>query len=119
MSNRTKTIEKNLDVILPQEYKIFVDNIGIISDEGDEVFGYIENIDIEKIPCVIGATKLYKKDYKNISSKEIVISFDEYKNLPIVLNTESGHVYNVDFDEKTQVNSSFKKWLNEKIGESK
>ena len=119
MSNRTKIIEKNLNVILPEDYKKFIDNIGIISNERGEVFGYIENIDINKIPCVIGATKLYKEDYKNISTKEIVISFDDFKNSPIILDTKNGSIYNVDFNKKTQISLNFIKWLNKKIEESK
>lgn len=118
MSSRTKVIENNLNVNLPQSYKKFIDDIGIISDERGEIFGYIENIDIEKIPCVIGATKLYKEDYKNISNKDIVINFDDFKNIPIVLNTENEIIYDVDFNKKTQISPSFTEWLNEKIGNS-
>jgi len=119
MSHRTKIIEDNLNVNLPQDYKNFIDDVGIISDERGEIFGYIENIDIEKIPCVIGSTKLYKEDYKNISNKEIVINFDDFKNAPIILNTESGIVYDVDFNQKTQISSNFAEWLNQKTSESK
>lgn len=118
MSSRTKIIEENLNVNLPQDYKKFIDDIGIISDERGEIFGYIENINIEKIPCVIGATKLYKEDYKKISNKDIVIHFDDFKNMPIALNTEDESIYNVDFDKKTRISSNFTEWLNEKIGDS-
>ena len=119
MSSRTKIVEDNLNVTLPQDYTNFIDKIGIISDERGEVFGYIENIDIEKIPCVIGATKLYKKDYKNILDKEIVVSFNDFKNAPIVLNTDSGSIYAIDFDIKTLISSNFLEWLNKTIGELK
>lgn len=119
MSLRTKIIEEKLNVHLPQDYKEFIDDIGIISDERGEIFGYIENIDIEKIPCVIGATKLYKENYKNISKQEIVINFDDLKNTPIVLDTENGSIYSVDFNQKTQTSSNFAIWLNKKIGDYK
>ena len=119
MSNRTKIIEENLNVILPRSYKNFIDDTGIITNDNGEVFGYIEGMDIDKIPCVIGATKLYKKDYKNISENEIIISFDDFENLPIVLNTKDGSVYNVDFDKKTQINSNFTEWLNQRLRELK
>ena len=115
MSTRIKIIEENLNVTLPKAYKEFIDNIGIISDERGEVFGYIENIDINKIPCVIGATKLYKKEYQNVSAKDIVISFDDFKNVPIILDTVEGSVYSVDFNNKTQISSNFTEWLNKKI----
>jgi len=119
MSNRTKIIEENLNVVLPQDYKNFIDDIGIISDENGEVFGYIEGMDIDKIPSVIGATKLYKEDYKTISDKEIVIGFDDFINSPIILNTEDGSIYNFNYDKKTLINSNFTEWLNKKIGELK
>jgi len=85
MSNRIKLLEDNLNVILPQAYRSFINETGIISDERGEVYGYIEGIDINKIPCVIGATKLYKQNYLNISSKDIVIAFDDFNNTPIVI----------------------------------
>jgi len=113
MSKRVKAIENNLQVKLPLEYQIFINDLGLISDGSCEIFGYIEDIDIEKIPCVIGATKLYKKDYKNIFDQDIVISFDDLKNSPIILNTENGCVYLVSFDEKSQINLSFENWLNQ------
>lgn len=115
MSKRTQVIENNLNVKLPTDYKIFIDDVGIISDENGEVFGYTEGMDIDKIPCVIGATKLYKEDYKNISTKEIVISFDDLKNFPIILDIENGSISNVDFNKKTQISSNFTEWLYKKM----
>jgi hypothetical protein len=74
MNNRINIIEKELNVNLPNSYKNFIQKTGVISDERGEIFGYIENMDIDKIPCVIGATKLYKKNYKNISDKDIMFN---------------------------------------------
>jgi hypothetical protein len=115
MSKRTQIIENNLNVKLPTDYKNFIDDVGIISNENGEVFGYTEGIDIDKIPCVIGATKLYKEDYKIISDKEIVIGFDDFFNSPIILDTEDGSIFNVDFNKKTQISSNFIEWLNKKM----
>ncbi len=119
MNNRVKIIEDNLNVKLPLSYQSFINDIGLISDENGEIFGYIENIEIDKIPCVIGATKLYKEDYKTISDKEIVINFDDLKNNPITLNTDNENIYSVEFDKKTKIDSSFKDWLEKKLEESK
>lgn len=116
MSSRTKIIEENLSVILPRDYKKFIDDIGIISDERGEIFGYIEGIDTNKIPCVIGATNSYKENYKIIFDNEVVISFDDFKNSPIVLNTEDSAIYNVNFETKTKISKSFKEWLKKKVG---
>ena len=119
MSKKNQVIENILNVKLPTDYKKFIDDVGIISDENGEVFGYTEGIDIDKIPCVIGATKLYKEDYKSISDKEIVIGFDDFLNSPIILDTENGSISNVDFNKKTQISSNFTEWLYKKMGELK
>lgn len=115
MSNRTKKIEDCLNVILPKEYKDFIDDIGIISDERGEVFGYIEDVDANKIPCVIGATNSYKEDYKNILDAEVVVSFDDFKNTPIILNTKDGAIYDIGFEKKTKISNDFNEWLNDKV----
>jgi len=116
MNSRTKIIEENLNVILPQDYKDFIDDIGIISDERGEIFGYIEGIDTNKIPCVIGATNSYREDYKNITDNEVVISFDDFKNTPIILNTKDEAIYSICFETKTKISKNFKEWLKNKVG---
>jgi hypothetical protein len=109
---RSKLVEKVLNVKLPKDYKDFIDTLGLISDERGEVYGYIEDIkDIYKIPCVIGATLLYRQDYPNISKEEIVISFDDYENSPIVINTATGRIYKVSFEKKKLLSKNFKEFL--------
>lgn len=110
MNNRIQIIESNLNIKLPEEYKHFIINKGLISDSF-EVYGYIENIDINKIPCVIAATTLYKRDYKNIDDNELVIAFDDYENNPITLD-EYNNVYTVSHFEKKLIAKSFNEWLN-------
>jgi hypothetical protein len=109
---RSEFVENALKVKLPPDYKEFIDTIGLISDERGEIFGYNENIeDINKIPCVIGATLLYRKDYSNISKREIVISFDDYENVPIVLNTSTGEIYRVFHTHKEFISRNFREYL--------
>jgi len=109
---RSEFVENALKVKLPSDYKEFIDTIGLISDERGEIFGYNENIkDTTKIPCVIGATRLYKMDYPNISEKEIVVSFDDYENTPIVLNTSTGEIYRISHKKKERVSKSFREYL--------
>ncbi len=109
---RSEFVENALKVKLPPDYKEFIDTIGLISDERGEIFGYNENIkDINRIPCVIGATLLYREDYPNISEKDIVISFDDYENSPIVLDTSSGQVYKIYHSKKELVSKNFKEYL--------
>ena len=111
MMARFKVVENSLNVNLPKEYRDFLEYYGLISNEQGEVYGYMEGIDVNKIPSVIAATKLYRDDYLNISGKEIIISFDDFYNAPIVLNTEDGAVYRVFRDRKEKINKSFQEWL--------
>lgn len=109
---RSEFVENTLRVKLPKDYKEFIDTTGLISDERGEIFGYKESIkDIYKIPCVIGATLLYRKDYPNISEKEVVISFDDYENTPIVLDTTTGKIYRISHTQKKLLSKSFKEYL--------
>ena len=113
-----KLIEKELHVKLPIDYVEFIKNYGTVSNEYYEIFGIDEEMeDFEKIPCVIGATKLYKKTFP-IEDDEIVISFDDLLNEIVILNTTSGIVYRKNQQGKmTKVSSSFQKFL-EKLQES-
>lgn len=106
--NRVNFVEQELNVKLPLDYSDFINNIGYLMDKV-EIYGYIEGMDIDKIPCVIGATKLYKEEQSNIGDKEIVIAFDDYENSPIILN-ENGEVFRADFDEKILIAKSFSEW---------
>ena len=109
---RSEFVENALKVKLPPDYKEFIDTIGLISDERGEIFGYNENIkDINRIPCVIGATLLYREDYPNISKEEIVISFDDHKNAPIVINTSTGEIYRISHKEKKLISKNFREYL--------
>jgi hypothetical protein len=109
---RSEFVENALKVKLPPDYREFIDTIGLISDERGEIFGYNENIkDINRIPCVIGATLLYREDYPNISEKEIVISFDDYENTPIVLDTTTGKIYRISHTQKKLLSKNFKEYL--------
>jgi hypothetical protein len=111
MSDRVKIIEDNLNVKLPQDYKNFINKIGIISDVRGEIYGYLENIDIEKIPCVIGATKLYKQNYLNLLPEDIIIAFDDFRNTPIVLNTKNEKIYVIEDERKKEEFSNFSEWF--------
>lgn len=111
MNSRVKIVEDILNVKLPLEYKTFLLDRGIISDKRGEVFGHVEGIETDKIPSVIGATKLYKQNYNNITDSEIIISFDDFKARPIILNTENANIYSIDYNEKIKIDESFNHWL--------
>lgn len=111
MQDISNKLEAALGINLPHEYKDFINKIGVISDGGLEIFGYINGIDESSIPCVIAATKLYKNDYPLITEDELVIQFDDYLNKPVLLNINDGSIYSVDEKEKNKINSSFNVWL--------
>lgn len=106
-------LEKLLNKKLPDEYRKFIDLKGLISKNGIEIYGYIPGLNISKIPCVIGATNLYKKKYP-INENELVVAFDEMKNMPILLNIEDGHIYGISVDNhKRLIYKSFKEFYDE------
>jgi len=105
-------VENELNVKLPLEYVEFIKKYGTLSTENGEIFGIDKEMeDFEKIPCVIGATKLYRRSYP-ISDNEIVISFDDLFNEVVVLDTLSGEVYRINQQGKrTLVASNFSEFL--------
>jgi len=111
MIDRAKIIENALNVNLPKDYKNFINNIGLISDERGEVYGYIEGMNINKIPSVVAATKLYKKNYPELFPEDIVISFDEFKNSPVILNTLNGKIYFIENSNKLEKFPNFSEWF--------
>lgn len=101
MTNASR-LEELLNKQLPDEYKNFIDSKGFISKNGIEIYGYSFGLDISKIPSVIGATNLYKKIYP-IDENELVITFDEIENSPILLNTKNGYIYKINSDNNKKI----------------
>lgn len=98
-----------LDRDISEEYKSFIDKYGVISQDGIEIYGLIENMDENILPSVVAATKLYKNDY-NLNDDELVICFDDYLNCPIIINKKN-QIYNVFFDKREKIADSFNKWF--------
>jgi hypothetical protein len=92
-----------------KEYNDFIEKHGIVSQNGIEIYGVLEHIDNELLPSVVAATKLYKDNY-HLKDKEIVISFDDFLNCPVVLD-ENNVVYNVFLDKKEKIADSFNEWF--------
>jgi hypothetical protein len=93
----------------PKEYNDFIEKYGIISQSGIEVYGILEHINNELLPSVIAATKLYKDNY-HLKDSELVISFDDFLNCPVVLD-ENNVVYNVFLNKKEKIANSFNEWF--------
>jgi len=113
-SDRVKYVEDSLNVKLPDDYSKFLTEYGDYEINGSEIYGYTEAyIDVEQIPCVIGATKIYRNDY-NLSSSEIVISYSGFEDLIVVLDTKTGKVHEIDLDGNKQLlANSFQKWFSQ------
>jgi hypothetical protein len=111
-SNRVKYVESKLNVILPIEYSEFLDNFGDYEVDGMEIYGYTEDyIDITQVPCVIGATRIYRDGY-SLKSYEIVISYTGYEENIIILNTKTGEIFEVDLNgAKNKLSNSFHEWF--------
>lgn len=117
MTNRSAFVEQNLGVKLPSDYAIFLNEKGIMEICGLEIFGYCECIqDIEKIPCVIGATRLYRLLY-DLEDNFIVLGASGYEEILFVLDIQSGKVYETGFDWRHQIADSFDQWLQSLKGE--
>jgi hypothetical protein len=106
-------LETLLGISLPEDYRGFIDKTGYLGlgNISTEVYGYQSDFDIEKIPCVIAATKLNKEDYK-LKSHEIVISHTGFEDYIVVLDTISGSVFELNLvGDKTKLADSFSSWL--------
>lgn len=70
-------ISKSLNCDLPSDYSEFVDNNGYGDIDNIEIYGYSpQTKDINKIPCIIGATNIYRN--KNIiNDNEILLANDD------------------------------------------
>lgn len=104
-----------LSLNVPKEYKDFINKYGLISKNGVEIYGFMDSINNDSLPSVIAATNLYKKDYK-LKEDEIVISFDDFLNCPVVLDRDN-IVYNIYLDKKEKIASSFNEWFIQIINE--
>lgn len=106
-------VESLLSVALPSDYREFLDSTGYLclTNIGIEVYGYKPHFDAEKIPCVIGATRLNKDAY-GLTNSEIVISHTGFEELIAILDTTTGHVFEVGFSgARNRVADSFSTWL--------
>ena len=109
-NDRVKIVESELHVTLPDDYRDFLTDYGFYDKDGLEIYGYTERFsDIDKIPCVIGATKLYREGH-NLSEDHIVIGHTGFENYIITLNTKTNRVYETDGSNSKYL-GEFKSWF--------
>ena len=65
--------------------------------------------EVDKIPCVIGATRLYRTLY-DLADHEIVLAATGYKDILIILDTVNGKVSEIGYDGRKCIASSFEIW---------
>jgi hypothetical protein len=113
MNNRKQTVEHALGVIIPADYADFLNRYGIYEVDGVEVYGLDDEvIDTEKIPCVIGATKIMR-GHVRIPHSFLAIRHTGYEDEVIFLDAESGAVYSILFGELKRISDSFGEWFAE------
>ncbi len=108
-------LEKLMGVRMPSDYKEFIDKTGYLclNNLGIEVYGYMKDFDIEKIPCVVAATMLNKKAYA-LEDSEIVISHTGFEEMITILDCNAGKVSELGFDGVRRVKAkSFSEWLSQ------
>ena len=114
--SRAQMVEEALGVTLPSDYIAFLDEYGCYEDDGEEVYGYDEEIvDPNKIPCVIGATKILRRTHPELPETFISLYHTGMENEQVVMDTSKGHVYMITDDEKEKIAGSFGEWFTSEI----
>ena len=112
MQTRVQIVEEALGVKLPKDYTQWLESEGYYNGEYYEVFGYIEDFeDKQSYPCIIGATKKIQ-DHPLITSDDLLLHYDDYLNVLVVLSCRDGCVYNVDFAYRARIADNFLTWFN-------
>jgi hypothetical protein len=105
-------VESKLNIKLSDQYVEFLDNFGDYEYQGGEIYGYSsEYIFIDKIPCVIGATRLYK-DSHHLKDSEIAISHSGFEDVIVVLDNLSGNIIEIRGNgTRIKIDESFDNWF--------
>jgi SMI1-KNR4 cell-wall len=111
--NASARLESLLGIPLPQDYKEFIDKQGYLSfsNISMEVYGYRLDFDIDKLPCVIAATKMSRGDY-DLQTNQIVISHTGFEDFIVILDTSTNAVFELSQNgQKNVMADSFSSWL--------
>lgn len=112
---RTQAVQQALDVELPQDYAEFLETYGTYESEGAEVYGIDDEIlDIEKIPCVIGATKILRKN-ADLPDFYIVVHHTGLEGQVVCIDSRSGEVVLVTPTSTEMLYGSFNEWFKAEI----
>ena len=113
---RAEIVEKALGVTLPRDYVAFLERYGCYEGEGGEVYGYDDEIiDVDQLPCVIGATRLLWQDYPELAKTYVSVHFTGAENEQVILNTITGEIYMITDEGKVKIAHSFHQWFDSEI----
>jgi hypothetical protein len=109
MNKRVLKIEEALHVVLPKEYADFIEKTGYQEINGMEIYGYLESmIHVDRIPCVIGATQRHRME--GLEHWFIVLAHTGFEDRIILLDTESGELFEDGQEGRSRISSSFNAW---------
>jgi hypothetical protein len=116
MPSRAQIVQEALGIRVPQQYERFLNKYGIYEAPGIEVFGISDNlINYDGIPCVIGATKLYRKEY-GYPHRLLVLHYTGFEDEFICLDTENEKIYSMSrYTGNRKIADSFDEWFNRDI----
>jgi hypothetical protein len=115
MPSREEIVERELGVRLPEDYKSFLKAHGIYEYPGGEVYGITDGmVDLDQIPCVIGATRKAKALY-NLPKGYVVINHSGFEDEMVCLDTETGQIYMVGQGTREKIAGSFDEWFSREV----
>jgi len=92
MSYRKRLVEKELGVILPDQYVAFLNKYGYYTDPPLQVYGVRENLlGHDGAPSVIGVTRIFRSE--GLPHRFIVIHYTGIEDEYVCLDTRDGKVY--------------------------
>lgn len=114
--SRAQVVQDALGLTLPSDYVAFLEEYGCYEEDGQEVYGYDEEVvDRNKIPCVIGATKILRRTHPELPTTFISLYHTGMENEQVVMDTSTGQVYMITDEEKEQIAGSFEEWFSNQI----
>jgi len=116
MSSGKEIVEQELGVKVPTQYEAFLEKYGIYDPPGVEVYGISDSLlRYDGIPCVIGATKIYRRD-DSLPHRFLVIHHTNIEDEIICLDTENEKIYSISrvFGNR-KIADSFDEWFERDI----
>jgi hypothetical protein len=114
--SRKEIVERELGVKVPAQYAAFLERYGIYDPPGVEVYGINERlVNCEGIPCVIGATRIHRRD-DGLPHRFLVMHHTDVEDETICLDTENQKVYSISrvFGNR-KIADSFDEWFQRDI----